>query len=312
MVASPQAGGAEASATLARVHALTALEAAAQQAQGALARQAEERLQSHAAASTSAPGSSSSGGGAANREPAFALPSCGEGEAAEGWRRVLEHAELAARHAAAAAETHRPAELQPLLAELACVVGLHGASAVEQQLLLLLPGEQHPTTTGGGSRSSSALQRLLCPDALGQPSAELQAQAELLATAEPRSPASVLRRAALNSAAAEAAAAVGGQVEALYNAAEAHRLAASLFLPPADESGAGDDARAPSARGWWWRAAGEYAGALLQLGRLFEAAGLPDEAAQALREGAGVVSVATCGGDSARSNFAHRGCPPAP
>jgi len=83
---------------------------------------------------------------------------------------------------------------------------------------------------------------------------------------------------------------------ALHDATEALRLAGALFGLAADGGGAAGPAApstgaagpAPAVAGdgaGWWRAAGAYLGALLQAGELAEAAGAPDDAAAALREG---------------------------
>jgi hypothetical protein len=93
--------------------------------------------------------------------------------------------------------------------------------------------------------------------------------------------------------AAERHAGAGRTVEALHGSCEAHRLLSAAVhaataapdspeAPPAQRASVGSDL--------WWRTAAEYLGVLLQLGGLFDAGGLPDEAAQALQEAQRLVS----------------------
>ncbi|KAK9822647.1 hypothetical protein WJX81_003434 [Elliptochloris bilobata] len=136
------------------------------------------------------------------------------------------------------------------------------------------------------ARYTNASQRPL----VGSASA-LQAEAAAAAVAPRHGAAGLLRRAALHRAAAEAAKRAGDVAGALHDASEALRLSGSLFgilsdrpapgaapaEPPAGAGGAGGAG--------WWRAAADYLGSLLQAGELAEAAGAPDDAAAALREG---------------------------
>ena len=97
--------------------------------------------------------------------------------------------------------------------------------------------------------------------------------------------------------------AAGDVAGALHDASEALRLSGSLFGVVADAAPAGtpaDSSPAPEGMGTparaaavcdagWWRAAADYLGSLLQAGELAEAAGAPDDAAAALREGRRLV-----------------------
>lgn len=97
--------------------------------------------------------------------------------------------------------------------------------------------------------------------------------------------------------------AAGDVAGALHDASEALRLSGSLFGVVADAGPAGTPADSPTAPegvghlaravavcdAGWWRAAADYLGSLLQAGELAEAAGAPDDAAAALREGRRLV-----------------------
>ena len=81
----------------------------------------------------------------------------------------------------------------------------------------------------------------------------------------------------------------GSAVSALYCAAEAHRLLASLVRPRHDETEGESDSNErgmqPRAISSWWRLAASYCKAVGVGARLFESAGMMDEAMHALKEG---------------------------
>ncbi|KAL4433955.1 hypothetical protein ABPG75_000396 [Micractinium tetrahymenae] len=260
--------GKEASGLLARAHCLHAVEAGRQLACQALLEQQQERQRSHAAASTSAVGS--------REQDAAALGQLAGGTAghAAAWRRVVQQAEQAVELLPAAGDLRAaPCEFE----ELAWLLGLHGSDAVAQQLSGLQCGSlQSP---------AGVLATCLFPAAPAS-AAELQQQAEEAAAEASRASAELaMRRAALHGQAAEACAAGGDMVPALYHAAEGHRLLAVLFHGGSDSAAGGPATPATASRPGWWRLAAAYLGSLLQLGQLFEAAGQADEALHSLREG---------------------------
>ena len=97
--------------------------------------------------------------------------------------------------------------------------------------------------------------------------------------------------------------AAGDVAGALHDASEVLRLSGSLFGVLTDAAPAGASADAPTApeglgtparaaavrEAGWWRAVADYLGSLLQAGELAEAAGAPDDAAAAFREGRRLV-----------------------
>lgn len=97
--------------------------------------------------------------------------------------------------------------------------------------------------------------------------------------------------------------AAGDVAGALHDASEALRMSGSLFGIVTDAAPAGTPAGAPTAPegsgiparlaaicdAGWWRTAADYLGSLLQAGEQAEAAGAPDDAAAALREGRRLV-----------------------
>ena len=244
------------SACLGQAKALLALEHAQQLVQEALLQQKQQQQQrrdSHAAASTSS-------GSAAEEEPTAAeahMPSID----AAGWRRVWREAEQAQQHwrDAGGLADQSATGMQPTAEQLQEMLALQGRGG-DALCHILLPGSEAEP---------------------GQAAAALQQAAEELAANGARGPATALQRVALHRQAAEQLAAGGQLVAALFQASEAHRLAGAAFH-------AEDGAEASSLG--WWRLAGGYAGSLVQLGQLFELAGLPDEALQAVREGHRLVS----------------------
>lgn len=269
-----QVPGKAAYGVLARARCWQAVDGGRQHACQVLLEQQQERQRSHAAASTSAAGSREQ-----DAEAVGQLAGSTAGHAAA-WQRVVQQAELAVETLeSASSTTAAPAEFE----ELAWLLGLHGRDAAAHQLSLLLPGSVQPV---GG-----ALAGCLFPGASAS-AAELQQQAEDAATEASRaSTGSAMQRAALHGQAAEACAAAGNMVPALFHAAEGHRLLAVLFYGGSDAAGAGP---VNSARPGWWRLAAAYMGSLLQLGQLFEAAGQADEALHSLREGQRLVSTGPC------------------
>ena len=250
---------------------------------------ADCRQQSHAAASTSEAHSSSS---SVQGRPLLELPGAPPEARAQRQRARL-HAQRAVQHlqeACGAAPLQHPG----LYAELASMLSLQGEAALEAELAALLAQQASPGQRAGGGSSGGAcgaLEQLLFPCSPAESAQQLQAQADALAAAGARGAAAGLQRlqrASLHAAAAEAAATAGEMVVALYNASEAHRLLAATF--------AGEEAPPPSSAGssldpvpGWWQVAAAYLASLVQLGQLFEAAGLPDEASQALKQGAELV-----------------------
>lgn len=253
---------------LARVHCWHAVEAGRQHACQVLVEQQQERQRSHAAASTSAVGSS--------EQDAAALGQLAGSTAvhADAWQRLLEQAELAVETLGAPGNTAcAPSEFE----ELAWLLAVHGREAAVQQLSELLPGSMQPV--------AGALAVCLFPTASAS-AAELQQQAEEAAAEASRGSAGLaMQRATVHGQAAEACAAAGDVVPALFHAAEAHRLLAVLFHGVGTSAGT-----ASAARPGWWRLTAVYLGSLLQLGQLFEAAGQADEALHSLREGQRLVS----------------------
>lgn len=262
---------------MARVRCAQALEAARGLARQALQEQQQERQCSHAAASTSAASSVD--------QDAAAVGQLAEAQQADAaaWQRVRRQAqqavavlEAAGGHSDVGSQTHAAFQ------ELAWMLGLQGSQAAEEQLSIMLPAE-------AGAEAGGVLAALVFPGARGTP-AELEQAAAAAAAECGRSGSAVVRRAALHTAAAEAHAAAGGMVPALFHASEAHRLLAVLFH--AEDSSSSGTISCTAAVSWW-RLTGAYLGSLLQLGQLFEAAGLADEALHALREAQRLVSCMT-------------------
>lgn len=274
-----QAQGGEAATLLAQVWCALALHSARQLARQALQEQQLERQRSHAAASTSAVGS--------QEQDAAAVGQLAGGSTADaaGWQRVQQQATAAVEALSACGGcTAGSSQLQAAFEELAWLLGMQGSEAAAAQLHALLPAGSAAPGPG------DALAACLFPGGSGT-AAELQLAAEAAAAEGSRSAGASLQRAELHSAAAEACAAEGDMVPALFHATEAHRLLAALFHGD-DGSGSGGSSGGSSAVGWW-RLAAAYLGSLLQLGQLFEAAGLADEALHALREGQRLVSSQT-------------------
>lgn len=109
---------------------------------------------------------------------------------------------------------------------------------------------------------------------------------ELAAAAAARR-ASHLDRGRLHWLAAEQSAAAGQLVEALYSAAEGHRL---LGGGAASQPGPGSGTQ-PGSGGWagWWLLRVAHLASAAQLGRLYEMAGLAEEAVHTLIEGQRLV-----------------------
>lgn len=227
-------------AVLSQVQAALALDGAQQLVQEAVEQQKhQQRCESHAAASTST-------SNAEHVAPSYAPPL--PAVMAKAWKQVREQAEGALRQ-------------------------LEEGDAAGEQLQFMLGLQGH---------SSDVLLGCLLPGAgdVVQDAAVLQAEAQrhaVTAASALRSTEVILQRVSLHQQAAEQLAAGGRMVEALYEASEAHRLAAALFH--------GDPASISSASGCWWQLAANYAACLMQLGMLYELAGLPDEALHALKEG---------------------------
>lgn len=250
---------------LARVRCLAAAEAGRQLAAQALREQQQERQLSHASASTSAAGSREQDGAAV-----ALLAGAEVARDAAAWRRVEREAQRAVQ-AWRAAEHASDGAVQQAFEELAWMLALQGSPAAAEQCDQLL--------------------RVCLFPAAAEPAADLERAAEAAALEGGRSAGTALHRSALHRQAAEAFAAGGDMVPALYHASEAHRLLAALFhgehaasaaLAPAADDG---DERSVG----WWRLAAAYLASLLHLGGLFEAAGLADEALHALREGQRLV-----------------------
>lgn len=274
LVSPQQARGSEAASMVARARCMLAVDSARQLARQALLEQQQERQRSHAAASTSAAGS--------QEQDAAAVGQLVSGsDDAAGWRRVQEQAAAAVDAVEAAGGAASAGGLQAAFEELAWMLGLHGSEEAAARLRLLLP--QSSTAA-----PASVLGGCLFPGAPGT-AAELQQAAEAAAEGG-RSPATALQRATLHQAAAEACAAAGDLVPALFHASEAHRLLAALVH---GEEGSGSSSSSSGGVSWW-RLSAAYLGGLLQLGQLFEAAGLADEAVHALREGQHLVSALHC------------------
>ena len=111
--------------------------------------------------------------------------------------------------------------------------------------------------------------------------------AELAAAAAARR-ASHLDRGRLHGLAAEQSAAAGQLVEALYSAAEGHRLLGGGGAASQPASGGGTELGSSGCAGWWQQRVSHLASAS-QLGRLYEMAGLADEAVHTLTEGQRLV-----------------------
>lgn len=258
-----------------------ALHSARQLARQALLEQQLERQRSHAAASTSAAGS--------REQDAAAVGQLVDGSAADaaGWHRAQQQATAAVKALSACDGSAAAGQLQASFEELAWLLGMQGSDAAAAQLHALLPaGSAAPAP-------SDVLAACLFPGGSGTAS-ELQQAAEAAAAEVGRSSAASIQRAALHCAAAEAFAADGDMVSALFHAAEAHRLLAALFHGD-DGSSCGGSSCGSGAVGWW-RLAAAYLGSLLQLGQLFEAAGLAEEALHALREGQHLVRLHSASG----------------
>ena len=259
---------------LARVRCILAVDAGRQLACQALLEQHQERQRSHAAASTSAVSSLEQDAAALGQ-----LADSSQADAAS-WRRVYQLAQEAVAVVLAARGGVADSQVQSACDELAWLLGLHGSAADAAQLWPLLPASSAPA---GGD----ALAACVFLDAPGS-SADAPSAAEAAVTEGGRSSDAALKRSALHSAAAEALAAAGDMVPALYHASEAHRLLAVLFH--GDDGGSSGASSSSGGSAGWWRLMAAYLSCLLHLGQLFEAAGLADEALHALREGQRLVS----------------------
>ena len=196
--------------------------------------------------------------------------------------------------------------------ELATLVGIHGLVQEEQhQVLEVFVALEQDTTINNAEPSSfgvySVLQECVLPlfDAAAD-GATLEAAAADLAvgpTANNREPGVVMQRAELSMAASLAYAAKGAVVQALYCAGEGHRLLGSLVQSGDDGSTAGAASQFSNSNGsissssgtssdtlGWWKLSVTYCRSLLLVGRLFESAGMMDEAIVALKEGQRMVS----------------------
>jgi Peptidase family C50 len=174
--------------------------------------------------------------------------------------------------------------------EVATLVGIYGLVEQERkavEALLMLEN-----TSESGIDTISVLQECVLPafDASAD-GAVLEAAATDLAvaaTASSRSPAVVMQRAELSIYASLAYAASGAVVKALYCAGEGHRLLGSLIQ-------IGDDGVAARSKttnmslnstiDGWWKFSVTYCRSLLLVGRLFDSAGMMDEALLAIKEG---------------------------
>jgi hypothetical protein len=196
--------------------------------------------------------------------------------------------------------------------ELAAMLRVRGHAELEAPLLAAIAAIEQAAGGGCNLAAAASIELDLGGEGHGQDAAALEQAAEDLGAAAERSPAVALRRAALWSAAARAHAARGGLVPALAAASEAHRLlAAAVHSADPAAAAAGRDAAStanPAAAApagtaaaaavhsvggagqGWWLLAGRQLESLLALGELFEAAGLADEAAHALKEGRQMVS----------------------
>ena len=106
----------------------------------------------------------------------------------------------------------------------------------------------------------------------------------------PRDLGNALQRACLHRLAAELEAGTGSVVSAVYHASEAHRLVFSAStLVGQDSASLGQTPGAPGLIGWWQLTA-EQLSSLMQLGRLFELSGMPEEALHGFKEGLRLVS----------------------
>jgi hypothetical protein len=117
---------------------------------------------------------------------------------------------------------------------------------------------------------------------------ELQSQAADAGT-WPKTTATVLRRAHLWLQLSHLYETDGALVPALHAASEAHRIVSNAAAKAAPE---GRDVEVDAVGEGWWRLAACRLRCLVQLGALFEATGLAEEAAQSLYEGQSLVS--TC------------------
>ena len=279
-----QASCPSAAGMLARVRCAQALGAARGLAQQALLEQQQERQRSHAAASTSAASSVDQDAAAVGQ-----LADARQADAAA-WQQVgLQAQQAVAALMAARRQGVIDSQTQEAFQELAWLLSLQGAEAAAEQLHAVLPA-------GPGSETGDALAAVF-PGTPGAPFELEQAAADAAAEGGRSGPA-VLQRAALHGSAAEAHAAAGDMVPALFHASEAHRLLAVLFHAEDCNSGSSgssgssssSSSSSSSAAVGWWRLTGAYLGSLLQLGQLFEAAGLADEALHALREAQRLVS----------------------
>jgi len=100
----------------------------------------------------------------------------------------------------------------------------------------------------------------------------------------------MMQRACLHRLAAELEAGAGSVVPAVYHASEAHRLVFSASSLIGQHSASlGHGPCTPNPIGWWQLTA-EQLSSLMQLGRLFELSGMPEEALHALKEGLRLVS----------------------
>jgi hypothetical protein len=247
---------------------------ARQLASGTLLEQQQDRQRSHAAASTSAAGSSEQDAAAAARLAGGDLqqPNAAEWQHLDQLVRQAQAAVQAAGSEAQAADDGLQAAAQEL-SYLAGLLGISGPAQQQQQ-----------------QQQQDVLASCLFPGAAGS-AADLELQAQAAAAEGRRSSRAAVRRSQLHGQAAEAFAGAGDMVPALYHASESHRLLAALFQPDsAHELPPSGGQLAAAAPVGWWRLTAAYLSSLLQLGQLFEAAGLADEALHALREAQRLVS----------------------
>lgn len=271
--------GAPAAAVLARARCLLAVDSARQLAAQALLEQQQERQRTHVAASTSAAGSR-------EQDAAAVVQLAGGQPDGPAWRRVEQQAQQTLEALQAAGEGASDDQTRAAFQELSYLLSLHGSQGAAGKLHQLLPGVQPVDELLAGC---------LFPAAAAGTAADLQRQAEAAALEGGRCSGAAVRRAVLHCQAAEAFGAAGDMVPSLYHASEGHRLLATLFHEDSAPAGCSPPSSDAPPLGWW-RLAAAYLGSLLQLGQLFEAAGLADEALHALREGQRLVSgaEATC------------------
>lgn len=184
--------------------------------------------------------------------------------------------------------------------ELVVLADLHGVLDQEGEALaedlLVLWGDESVEISQSLS-SLKMLQECILPT--GDPSQDasvLEAAAnELAKMSGRRDQKLILHRAELSMAAALGHAASGMVVHALHCAGEAHRLLSSVVREGGlgalgKNSGSSSSVGGEESVVGWWRMAAAYCKSLLLVGRLFESAGMAEEAISALKEGHKMVS----------------------